>query len=331
MIDLANKMRPKAWAEIIGQETIVSVLTRQIAEKKWKNSYLFCGSSGSGKTTTARLFANTINNNEGSPIEIDAASHNGIDDIRMIIADAQQVAVDCEFKVYIIDEAHQLTKAAWDAALKLIEEPPINSIFIFCTTNPDKIPLTIISRVQRFDFKKISEVDIYNRLEFICNEDIKCQYESNGLRLIAKYAYGNLRKALKSLEQYLDIYNEITVENVEKLFKLPNKILIEQFIYNIVHKDIESNIKILKIIDEQSTNLKMLYDAIINNIIDMEIYYLSGFNNNLNENEKVLAKQNNVVLKSILNRFIYLRKYIDDSNILMFLKTIVIEFGGAEK
>ena len=123
-----------------------------MATKLWHNAYLFCGPAGCGKTTAARIFANEINNGEGSPIEIDAASNNGVDNIRALITDAQQSAIDCEYKIYIIDEVHMLTTAAWNAALKLIEEPPLNTVFIFCTTNPEKIPDTYYLRVQRFDF-----------------------------------------------------------------------------------------------------------------------------------------------------------------------------------
>ncbi|MDO5305962.1 MAG: AAA family ATPase, partial [bacterium] len=194
-MSLANITRPKSWNEVIGQPTVISILQRQVATKRWKNAYLFCGAHGCGKTTVARIFANAINDGSGFPIEIDGASNNGVDSIRAIINDAQQVSLECDFKVYIIDECHMITSAGWNAALKLIEEPPVGTVFIFCTTNPEKLPGTILSRVQRFDFKKVSSRDITNHLEYLLNEYAKCNYEKEALDVIASNADGHVRDA----------------------------------------------------------------------------------------------------------------------------------------
>ena len=171
-VSLACKYRPKSFEECVGQPVVVSVLSRQIATKTFKSAYLFVGASGCGKTSVARIMASEINNRQSDPIEIDAASNNGIDNVRAIISDARQTSLDSDYKVYILDECHAFSNQAWQALLKLIEEPPYNTIFIFCTTNPDKIPDTIMTRVQRFDFNKISNKDIVDRLEFILNEEI---------------------------------------------------------------------------------------------------------------------------------------------------------------
>ena len=125
------KYRPSTWEEVVGQESVLKILKQQINTKSFKNAYIFSGASGSGKTTCARIFANEINEHLGSPIEIDAASNNGVDNVRYISENAKERALDAEYKIYIIDEAHVLTNQAWNAFLKVIEEPPKYTIFIF--------------------------------------------------------------------------------------------------------------------------------------------------------------------------------------------------------
>lgn len=168
---LATLYRPQTLDEIVEQEAVVKILKNQIKNKTFRNTALFCGPAGTGKTTCARAFAREINKGKGNPIEIDAASNNGVENIRDITAKAQQKALDCEYKVFIIDETHALTNAAWQAFLKTLEEPPANTIFVFCTTDPQKIPKTILSRVQRFEFKRISFDGIVNRLKWIVAQE----------------------------------------------------------------------------------------------------------------------------------------------------------------
>ena len=133
-MSLATKWRPSSWDQVAGQESIMLILKKQLSSNSFKNTYIFSGASGSGKTTTARIFANEINNHCGQPIEIDAASNNGVDNVRLISDGAKERSLDSEYKIYIIDEAHMLTNQAWNALLKIIEEPPKYTIFIFCVT-----------------------------------------------------------------------------------------------------------------------------------------------------------------------------------------------------
>ena len=164
---LAVKYRPRTFDEVCEQSSVRKILQHQIETNTVKNAYLFCGSAGCGKTTIGRIFANEINHGQGEPIEIDSASNNSVDDVRQIIQQAKTQSLDSEYRVWLLDEAHAFSNNAWQAFLKLLEEPPKHSIFIFCTTNPEKIPNTILSRVQRYDFKKLSQKAIVNRLKYI--------------------------------------------------------------------------------------------------------------------------------------------------------------------
>lgn len=234
---LATLYRPQTLDEIVEQEAVVKILKNQIKNKTFRNTALFCGPAGTGKTTCARAFAREINKGKGNPIEIDAASNNGVENIRDITAKAQQKALDCEYKVFIIDETHALTNAAWQAFLKTLEEPPANTIFVFCTTDPQKIPKTILSRVQRFEFKRISFDGIVNRLKWIVTQEdynwakqnlsseeldkydamgaeFKYTYDENALQLIAKMAEGGMRDAITMLDKVMSLNDKITVESV---------------------------------------------------------------------------------------------------------------------
>lgn len=170
-ISLANKYRPQSFDDVTEQGSVKVILKQQLESGTTKNAYLFCGGAGTGKTTCARIFANEINKGQGNPIEMDAASNNGVDDVRDIIDQAKKQSLDSEYKVFIVDECHMISNAGWNAMLKLIEEPPAKSVFIFCTTDPQKIPKTILSRVQRYDFQRLSHSGIYDRLRYIIDKE----------------------------------------------------------------------------------------------------------------------------------------------------------------
>ena len=197
---LAVKYRPKSFDDVCEQSAIIKILDRQLSINDIKNAYLFCGASGCGKTTVARIFANKINKGCGNPIEIDGASNNGVDAVKAIIHDADERAIDSEYKVYIIDECHMLTTAAWNAFLKCIEEPPKYTIFIFCTTDPQKIPNTILNRVMRFNFSRMKTKTIKDRLTYICNCEGYTNFEES-VDYISKLAEGGMRNAISMLDK----------------------------------------------------------------------------------------------------------------------------------
>lgn len=217
-VTLALKYRPATFEDVTEQASVISILKNQVATRTNKNCYLFTGSAGTGKTTTARIFANELNNGKGTPIEVDGASNNGVEQVRTIIDQAKMRALDSEYKVYIIDECHALSNAAWQAMLKLIEEPPKNTIFIFCTTDPQKIPATILSRVQRYDYKKISLDGVIKRLNHILEQEIaegrQLQYDPDALEYIAKIADGGMRDAITLMDKCLSYNENLSTENV---------------------------------------------------------------------------------------------------------------------
>lgn len=214
---LYRKFRPDTFADVKGQDHIVKTLRNQIMADRIGHAYLFCGTRGTGKTTIAKIFAKAVNCEHpinGNPcnecascraissgasmnvIEIDAASNNGVDNIREIREEVAYSPADGKYKVYIIDEVHMLSIGAFNALLKTLEEPPSYVIFILATTEAHKIPVTILSRCQRYDFRRIAQETIQSRLQELMEQE-KVEVEERALRYIAKKGDGSLRDALK--------------------------------------------------------------------------------------------------------------------------------------
>ena len=217
MKSLAVKYRPQTFAEVCGQNVTTKILNKVLEKQSFKNAYLFTGPSGCGKTTLSRCFANAINNGVGEPIEIDAASGaGGVDQVRAIIESANQRSLTGNYKIYIIDECHAITSAGWQAMLKGLEETPEYTIFIFCTTEPNKIPATIQNRMQRFNVAKINSQEVYNRLAFVCQQEGFVNYE-NTCELISKLCDGCMREALTMLDQCADLSNDLSLDNTKEV------------------------------------------------------------------------------------------------------------------
>ena len=246
MSSLATKYRPKKLSGIIGQTATVRVLERQLEVGAIRNAYLFIGASGCGKTTAARILASEVNNNIGQPIEIDAASNNGVDNIRQIIQSAYERSTSSKYKVFILDECHSLTTQAWQALLKIVEEPPKYTIFIFCTTDPQKIPETITNRVQTFTFNKLSQDEIKFRLIEIANLEGYTNFQDS-VEYISKNSNGSMREALTNLDKVASYSRDF---NIDTTLQILGKIKYE-LMFNLINSIIDGKTdNILQIIDE---------------------------------------------------------------------------------
>lgn len=279
---LAVKYRPSTFDAVVEQDSTKVILQQQLESKEFKNAYLFVGGAGTGKTTCARIFANEINEHKGHPIELDAASNSSVDDARLVIQQAKTKSLDSEYKIFIIDECHSLSNQAWQAFLKLIEEPPAKSIFIFCTTNPEKIPKTILSRVQRYDFKRISQDGIEDRLLHILNHEddlydldksgIENDYDVEAISYIAKLADGGMRDAITMLDKCLSLSSELTVENVVSALGVVDYDIMAQLVSNIINYDANEIISIIEEVHGSGKDLKQFVRQLINFVLDIQKY-----------------------------------------------------------
>ncbi len=234
---LYRKYRPQTFSDVVGQEQLVTLLENSIKQKKISHAYLFCGGRGTGKTTVARIFAHDIGCNPEDIIEIDAASNRGIDEIRELRDAVRTAPFSSEYKVYIVDEAHMLTKEAANALLKTLEEPPSHVIFILATTDPEKLPATIVSRCQKIVFHQPDLKTLADRLIYVAQEEGKKLNEDAAL-LIAEHGRGSYRDALGALEQLLVVSDkEIKREVVLFTFGFPEKELLFSLLESLVLKN----------------------------------------------------------------------------------------------
>ena len=266
---LATKYRPRTFKEVVCQDNIKKVLTNQLDTGEVKQAYLFCGSAGTGKTTSARIFANEVNKGKGKPIEIDGASNNGVDNIRNIIDDCRMKSLDSKYKVYIIDEVHMLSIGAFNALLKVLEEPPKGVIFILCTTDPHKIPATILSRVQRFQFKRIPQNEVVKRLQYVLQQEGKITYDMEALQYIAKLADGGMRDALMKLDTVLGYTTEITMEAVLDCLGITNYDYLFKIVSSIIKQDATTPMQLIDDLYKQGKDLKLFVKDLSKFILDL--------------------------------------------------------------
>ena len=275
---LYRKYRPTNFDEVVGQTHIIQTLKNAIVQNRIAHAYLFCGPRGTGKTSIAKIFAKTLNctNSQDAPcgvcenckmaangshpdiIEIDAASNNGVDEVRNLIDKVKYAPMQGKYKIYIIDEVHMMTSGAFNALLKTIEDPPAHVIFIFATTEPNKVLPTIISRCQRFDFNKVSMHDIKYRSSVVCkNEGI--EIDENGLTLIAQLADGGMRDALSILDQCVAYCSShIDVNDIRKIYGVVTSEDIGKLFYSVYKKDVDSFVKDIQKYSDMGMDIKRL-------------------------------------------------------------------------
>lgn len=277
-MSLAVKYRPSSFDDLTEQTAVKAILTNQIKTKTIKHGYLFCGGAGTGKTTSARIFASMINNGKGTPIELDAASNNSVDDIRRLCDDAQTQSLDSEYKVFILDEVHSLSNQAWQAMLKTLEEPPAKSVFILCTTNPEKIPSTILSRVQRYNFQRISQQGIVSRLNVIIHSEWKehpdwdAEVDTEALEYIAKIADGGMRDAITLMDKCLSYSTDLTLDNVIEALGVADYNTMFDLLTCICKKDEGKLITIINDVFYSGVDLKLFCKTFFEFILDLNVY-----------------------------------------------------------
>lgn len=289
---LYRKYRPSNFASVVGQEVVVDVLKNSILNNKVSHAYLFTGPRGTGKTSIAKILAHAVNClnfngdicgecevcknleiNDSDIIEIDAASNNGVDEIRTLRDNVKLLPSFCKYKIYIIDEVHMLSTGAFNALLKTLEEPPSHVIFILATTEPNKIPLTILSRCQRFDFNKISNEKLVSRLLYIATQEGKI-VDKSILEYIAEISDGGLRDAINLLDQVISLPQEsVTLEEIDRLSGRISQNTLFELLNAISTGNYVSILNISDIIYGEGKNYKDIADGMLAIVRDLSINF----------------------------------------------------------
>ena len=294
-IALYRKYRPSSFDMVIGQEPVTTTLSNQVKGGLTKQAYLFVGQRGTGKTTTARVLAKSLcctgnvkpcnacqsclmtdNGTNDDIRELDAASNNSVEDIRTIIDDCKYKPRNGNKRVYIIDEVHMLSTSAFNALLKVLEEPPEHVAFILATTEFSKIPETITSRCQVFIFKPIKNDNIENTLKDICFKE-QLEYDDSAIAMITELAHGSMRDAITMLDQ-CSSFGNITEESVTDIFGLVNESVIQDITEKIFDGDIRKAIDIITVVREQGKELSVIADMLFHHFLEM---YISSQDNSM--------------------------------------------------
>lgn len=261
---LYRKYRPETFADVVGQEQIVSVIQKSLKDGSVSHAYLFTGSRGTGKTTVARIIARELGTSANDVYEIDAASNRGIDDIRELRENVRTLPFDSKYKVYIVDEVHMLTKEAFNALLKTLEEPPAHVIFILATTELEKVPDTIVSRCQTYSFKKPTETILAKQIEKVGKEE-GYSVDHDAAEIIALLGDGSFRDTLGVLQKVLGHADgkKVDAELVARITNAPRGELINGMIQAIADKDPEKALILIRQAGEESTDMLVLYKLLL--------------------------------------------------------------------
>lgn len=322
---LYRKYRPDSFKKIIGQDTIVHNLRRSVIENTFAHAYIFTGPRGTGKTSTAKVLAKSINclnpiegeacgkcdnclNFATSPdiIEIDAASNNGVDEIRELRANITLAPTSSKYKIYIIDEVHMLSAGAFNALLKTLEEPPEHAIFILATTEIYKVPITILSRCQRYDFKKMTKKNMIDHLKDVCKKE-KIEYEEEALDEIFELSEGCMRDALSVLDQTAKLKGNITLQELSENYGIVSLEKIDNLIQAAYDKDINKVVEYITEFDNLGINVQTLLKKIINTLEKKAIKNKTGEEKKYNYQfiSELIKKLNDCYISARINENTY--------------------------
>ena len=346
---LYRKFRPTTFSEMVGQEHITRTLKNQIIAGRVGHAYLFNGGRGTGKTSAAKILAravNCLNPQNGEPcneceickaalngslidiVEMDAASNNSVEDIRQIRDEVNFLPTKAKYRVYIIDEVHMLSIGAFNALLKTLEEPPEHVKFILATTEPQKLPATILSRCQRFDFKKISEEDISKRLEIVCKES-NIEITPQALKIISNLAEGAMRDALSILERCIqDGENQIDEEKIKDLVGIPKFEYINNITKSIIEKNAENALSAINDVINEGKDISNLLWETIKYVKDILVYKTSKKTSIYNDEEiKQIDELSKKIEKERLLSIIYELSNLENDMKYSTQKTILFQVG----
>ena len=346
---LYRKFRPLNFSEMVGQEHITRTLKNQIIANRVGHAYLFNGGRGTGKTSAAKILAraiNCLNPKDGEPcneceickgaisgsltdiVEMDAASNNSVEDIRSIREEVNFLPTKAKYRVYIIDEVHMLSTGAFNALLKTLEEPPEHVKFILATTEPQKLPATILSRCQRFDFKKISNEDIIKRLEIVCKES-NIEITKEALNVIAILSEGAMRDALSILERCIqDGENKIDEDKIKDLVGIPKMILVHEIVEAIINYDVDKALITVNQVLDDGKDISNLLWEMIKYIKDILLYKATNHVALYSEEEKNKIKEiSEIVEKERLINLVYELSELENEMKFSTQKNIVFQAG----
>lgn len=332
---LYRKFRPKIFDDVMGQEHITTTLKNQIKNNNIAHAYLFSGTRGTGKTSTAKVFARAINctnNSDGNPcnecdsckgildetimdvIEMDAASNTSVEDIRDLREKAKYPPSKCRYKVYIIDEVHMISKGASNALLKILEEPPKHLIFILATTEPQRLPATILSRCQRFDFKRISVKDIMENMNDILDE-LGIKVEQKGLSLIARNSDGAMRDALSLLDQCLSFSGEeMTYDYILSILGVVNNDIIYEITDSIIQKNTDRALELIEHIVQNGKDINQFIKDLILHFRNLMVTKVSNNTENMiDETEEVIERLKKQSEGIDTNKIVSILKILSDA------------------
>ncbi len=346
---LYRKFRPLSFSEMVGQEHITKTLRNQIISNRIGHAYLFNGGRGTGKTSAAKILAraiNCLNPKNGEPcneceickgaisgsltdiVEMDAASNNSVEDIRSIREEVNFLPTKAKYRVYIIDEVHMLSTGAFNALLKTLEEPPEHVKFILATTEPQKLPATILSRCQRFDFKRIANEDIIKRLEIVCKES-NMEATKGALSIIASLSEGAMRDSLSILERCVqDGENKIDEDKIRDLVGIPKVIFVNGIIQAIIEYDIDKALENIEQVLKEGKDINNLIWEMIKYTKDILVYQATGKLELYNQEEvKHIKEISEMVSKNKLVDLIYELSELENEIKWSTQKTIMFQAG----